>query len=1025
AEQARAEESREQAAAERSRVEELSGRLAEERSEAERAHAESQERIGALEAQLRAAEEAAERARADESQQVADLRGQLEAEQARAEESHREAEAQAALHADELAAAEERAESLREAAEALRAQAAALSEELEATRARTEEALEDARAERERAEALAEECSRAEALAEEARRAALEEQQARVDELAGQLAASEAAAEQRLQEAVEGHRREVEALTGQLDEARREVEQITAEAAERDRAHEAALAERQVRIDELSAELAGAEARVEQVRRELVAEHEERTAELRAELKHMEEAHGRALAEQQAVIGDLQAELTEIGDRLESARRDAEARAEQARAEALAEREAEVAGLREDVRRAEKRAEEIAEEARREYATMLARMSERVSTIERHAAEAMEEKLAARQREIAELREALEDAERRAAEARRLAREEYEQQIARSLAEAAAVDGRLGEARDEAREEFQAEIDRLNEQLADAQRRIEEAGLIAATGAADLTGQGLQLLEEQGGDERRRLAESLSFLRALLDGIPYPVFFTDAAGRYQSCNAAFARNVLGLPRSEIIDCSPDDLQDRVPTDLLEELSRNDRRVGEDGQVVSWEARVGGPDGGTRSWAFRKEPLVDGGEVVGIIGAMMDISGLEAAQRALEQERLNSATVLQRAPAVIAEIRPDGTVSSVYGAVEEVLGWAPDELVGSNWWRMLFPDELGAPIRDVLGAMRSGGDLEDRALRLRTKAGEERVLSWSTSNVRTAERELLSILMVGYDITARALREETLENHFQETVERVKKYRCLSNTLRLTQDENLSLVEVLSGIVASIPEAWRHPGITTARGCVWGRERSFGESPYRPVASMSSDVLVDGEVVGEIEVSYHEQRPEMSEGPFTLEERELLDTIARHLGEMIERRSAEESLAKLRAFRHTLIDQANLWLMAIDRDRNVVLWNRAAERISGYARNEVIGNDRVWEMLFPEPEYRAEVITRMTEITFGADAAEDWETVLRSKSGAERVVSWHAHRLIDDDGTTLGAVALGRDITDHRAAASST
>jgi PAS domain S-box-containing protein len=283
---------------------------------------------------------------------------------------------------------------------------------------------------------------------------------------------------------------------------------------------------------------------------------------------------------------------------------------------------------------------------------------------------------------------------------------------------------------------------------------------------------------------------------------------------------------------------------------------------------------------------------------------------------------------------------------------------------------------------------------------------------------------MSILMVGLDVTDRVREQETLELHFREAIERVKKYRCLSNTLRLTQDENLSLVEVLSGIVASLPEAWRHPGITTARGEVWGRERSFGESPYEPVASISSDVIVSGEIVGEIEVSYHEERPQMSEGPFTAEERELLDSVAAHLGAMIERRSAEESLAKLRLFRHSLIDQANLWLMALDRDRNVVLWNRAAERTSGYARNEVIGNDRVWEMLFPDPDYRAEIVSRITEVTFGGDAVEDWETAVRAKDGTDRIVSWHLHRLIDDnDGTTLGIVALGRDITEHRAAAS--
>ncbi|MFP4249770.1 MAG: PAS domain S-box protein, partial [Armatimonadota bacterium] len=789
------------------------------------------------------------------------------------------------------------------------------------------------------------------------------------------------------------------------------------------------LAERQEEFDELAAELEAAERRADEIRRELTEEHEARVEELQSRIEAVEARAEEAQAEQQAVIDGLRAELTEAEERLEAARREAEMRAEQARREALAEREVEVSGLKNDLRQAEARAEEIAEEAREAYAQMLARMSEQLASIERDAAAEHEAALQRQQERIAELREQLEEAEDRAADARRLAREEYEGEIARSLAEAAAVDDRLEEVRDEARSEFEQEISALTEQLADAERRIEEARQAASAASeeqvADLES---QLAEaRRGGDEDAGRAErTLEFLRRLLDGIPYPVFFMDAERRYQSCNIAFARKVLGLPRSEVLGHTPEELREQISEELAEQLKVGDSEVFAKGEEVAWEARVHGPDGTMRSWAFRKEPYVEDGEISGITGAMIDISGLEAAERELEQERERSATVLERAPMIMAEISPEGVVSAIYGDAEELLGWSAGELVGRDWWGTLFPGELAEQIRDVLGAMRSGGDLEDRALELRTKSGEERVFSWSTSNVRTADRELLSILMVGVDITDRAREEEALEVHFREAVERVKKHRCLSNTLRLTQDTNLSLVEVLSGIVASLPEAWRYPGITTARGCVWGRERSSGESPYEPVASMRSEVLAGGEVVGEIEVRYHEERAEMEEGPFTVEERELLDSVTAHLGEMIERRSAEESLARLRLFRHSLIDQANLWLMALDRDCNVVLWNRAAERVSGYARNEVIGNDRVWAMLFPDPDYREEVLSRLREVTLGNTSAEDWETVVRARDGTERTVSWHAQRLIDDDdGSTLGAVALGRDITEHRAAASNT
>ncbi len=960
-------------------MEELRAELEAARSEA----AEARKRAGAeVERAESLARELAERLEQSD-RRLAELGATLTSERARAEalasevtaataavgQAREDARGEIAALEEQLAAAFADADTARNEAQS---EAAALREELEVAQTQAERLKERAK---ERLEELAQALETSEAQAQKALREAEScheqtveqlraEEQVRLDGLAVRLAETEAEAERRLTEAAAEHAAALAALTARLTEAEQRVQAVQAEAEALTAAHAGALADREREIEALRGELADARAEVERTREELTVAHEQQMAELHSEM-------------------------------------------------------ARVAG------EAATMAEE-AEQARAEYARMLARLSERLIKIERAETAAQEEMVQRHQEKVEELTAQLEDAETRARRARQIASDEYEHQIARSLAEAAAVDQRIAQARDEAREEFREELDRLARELAEADARINEQ----RQAAVDLRGQKLEELEAQlaearmGSDEDRlRMAESLEFLRALLDANPYPVFFTDLERRIQACNQAFARRVIGLPRQEITGRRAEDLAGSIPDALVAELQRNERQVRDTGASLGWDAHLKGPDGRTRHWAFQKEPYIQGDEVLGTIGAMIDLTGLERAEAALAQEREQTAAVLRNAPAVIAEIHPDGTVATVYGDCERLLGWTPEELVGSDWWATLFPGDLRDPIRDALGAMRSGGDLSDRVLTVQMKSGEERTLSWSTANARSADRALQSILIVGQDTTDRAREQETLELHFQESIERAKKLRCLSNALRLTQDPNLALVEVLSGIVASLPEAWRYPAITTARGSVYGRERAFGEFPHEPVASLRAPIVVSGEEVGWIEVRYHEERPELSVGPFSSEERDLLDTIAKYCSEMVERRSAEESLSQMRLFRHTLIDQANLWLMATDRERNVVLWNRAAEQISGYTRNEVIGNDRVWEILFPDAGYRAEIIQRLTDVTFGAQPLEDWETVIRAKDGTDLVVSWHAHRLIDDDGRTLGAVALGRQITERRAAAS--
>ncbi|MGC9319234.1 MAG: PAS domain S-box protein, partial [Armatimonadota bacterium] len=750
-------------------------------------------------------------------------------------------------------------------------------------------------------------------------------------------------------------------------------------------AREAALAEQQGEIEELQAQLASSEERVEQARQEALAEQQEEMESLRGQLadaeRRAEEAREAALAEQQGEIEELRSRLAEAEDRAAEAR-------EQALQAAREEFAARAAAMSAELAAAERRVKEAREAALAEKQATIDDLQEKLQDAERRAVEARERALAEQQAAIDELQEKLEDAEHRAAEARRLAREEYETEIARSLAEAEALEKRLKEIEAAGDGDLQPQLDRMAERLAEAERRADEGAPL---------------------------------LRALLDGIPYPVFFLDDEGRIQSCNEVFAERILGLPRDQVIGKTLKELDGQIPGGVADPIKHRDQDVLMRGGEVVYEATVACADGDRRLYAFRKEARQqEDGKVVGIAGAMMDISALHAAQEAVEEERRHTAQVLERAPAVVAEITPDGTTTAVYGSCKEILGYEPEQLVDRDWWETLFPGELQKQLPDVLGAMRAGGDLEDRTLVVQTAEGEQRTISWTTANARNERRELENILAVGYDITDRAQHQDSLERRWTQASDQVKKFRCLCAVWRLCEDTTLTLRELLSGAVAAIPPAWRHPDITTARIRVWDRQREAGESPYPPVAAQDAEIVVNGEVIGEVQVRYHEERPEMFEGPFTAEERELLDTIAKRIGDTIEHRSAEESLAKFRKFRHTLVEQANVWLMALDRQTNVVLWNRTAEEISGYSREEVVGHDEIWEWLYPDERYRREVTHTMSTIIAGAQEAENWETVIRRKDGTERVISWNSHRLIDDeDGSSIGCVALGRDVTEQR------
>ena len=135
----------------------------------------------------------------------------------------------------------------------------------------------------------------------------------------------------------------------------------------------------------------------------------------------------------------------------------------------------------------------------------------------------------------------------------------------------------------------------------------------------------------------------------------------------------------------------------------------------------------------------------------------------------------------------------------------------------------------------------------------------------------------------------------------------------------------------------------------------------------------------------------------------------------------ERRQTEEELLRLNQFRELIIDNANIWLNVLDEQGNVVVWNKAAESISGYTRDEVVGNDRIWDWCYPVAKYRARFMAQAAAVIERDEVLEDFESTIHTKDGKLRDISWHTRRLTDEKGKIIGAITLGRDITAQKMA----
>ncbi|MBA7538555.1 Protein-glutamate methylesterase/protein-glutamine glutaminase [subsurface metagenome] len=136
--------------------------------------------------------------------------------------------------------------------------------------------------------------------------------------------------------------------------------------------------------------------------------------------------------------------------------------------------------------------------------------------------------------------------------------------------------------------------------------------------------------------------------------------------------------------------------------------------------------------------------------------------------------------------------------------------------------------------------------------------------------------------------------ENLEKRTYDLKERVKELNCLWEISNLVERPDISLEEIIKGTVNLLPSSWQYPQITCARIILDSKEyksKNFKKTAWK----QASDIILHQKPIGTVEVYYLEERPQMEEGPFLKEERNLINVVAERLGNLIEGKQSEMKL----------------------------------------------------------------------------------------------------------------------------------
>lgn len=175
---------------------------------------------------------------------------------------------------------------------------------------------------------------------------------------------------------------------------------------------------------------------------------------------------------------------------------------------------------------------------------------------------------------------------------------------------------------------------------------------------------------------RAEVDEKEHFLLALLDAIPNPVYYRDAAGRYMGCNTAFC-GFLGLPQAAILGHHFSELW---PPELCQQFLDHDRELIENPGRRLLEACLPAADGELRQMLVTKSVFrdVDGG-LAGIVGVLTDVTDRKRAEDALAANEQRFRAFFDSP--VVGFFRtavPDGRVTDLNPTAARMLGYESPE-----------------------------------------------------------------------------------------------------------------------------------------------------------------------------------------------------------------------------------------------------------------------------------------------------------------------------------------------------------
>ncbi|MGL4437618.1 MAG: PAS domain-containing protein [Giesbergeria sp.] len=279
-------------------------------------------------------------------------------------------------------------------------------------------------------------------------------------------------------------------------------------------------------------------------------------------------------------------------------------------------------------------------------------------------------------------------------------------------------------------------------------------------------------LEARVQERTAELAALGAFLQAIIDHIPNPIFYKGPDLRFRGCNAAY-EEAFGVRRAAFVGKTVLEL-DYLPLADRQAYQAEDARVLAEASRVTREATIPFADGRPHQTLYAVSGFRDAdGLPLGLVGVIVDITPIREAQAALKAAHDEQEAIFQAVHSGIALLQ-DRVVRRCNGKLEEMMGYAPGELLGKDTRDLYTSDEAYQRAGAIIESLVGQGATHQREEQMRRKDGS---LVWCRIHVRALDPADLSRGLVGVmeDVTAERAAKEAMRQAKEaaEAADRIK------------------------------------------------------------------------------------------------------------------------------------------------------------------------------------------------------------------------------------------------------------